>query len=686
MNPGARWATAIGGFVALFLGSVSGFIVFLGFIALLVAAVWPWTQRVTVGTTGSPTQPSTTTPTTAHTPAAPHRPTQFEQDLAKHWFSWLGIISLVVGVTLLLNFAFSGWGQLGRVMTGYCSALMLFGLWYWLKRMYRGFAFILQGGAWAIVYISTYFLHSVDQSSISAPTTVGALLLGVVAVIIAAALLQRSKALTIGAFFLGYVTAFTNEINLFTLVALLLLSIGVVAVATYQAWPELILAGTIATYLVQASWMLNQYNLSDVAATAAGFLILEVLVFGAAHWLLSPTTQRHRTITIAGTVLNLLGFYALFNYVVKMIDNPHGWIATLFIGVVCALLAGATNLATTRRFLRPIYTVFAIGFITLALGQWLQGDTLAWAYLIESTAVVCLGAIMGERTIRYSAYVVSFISLLSVISVLLGPASSFGTTTIHARLVIGLLAAILYTLSAAVLRYRRNILPSNERYVGVIFADVAVVVAMIVAGQELPFAWVPVVWSVGALGLLGLGLQMKSLNARGVAYALSVFTAFYWVANVMGTHDLAGGLNVHARLLSGIWVVLIYILSAFVLRLKSAALSKDERLVTTGYIWAAVVLLTVILGTEVSSSLISVAWGVEGVILYIIGFAAQSLQARRQGLLVLGLTILKVYIIDIQTLEPGYRILSFIILGFILLGIGFLYNRWRQQKAQLPPQ
>lgn len=684
INPGARAGVAIGGFIALFMGSLSGWLVLLGFAALILALLWPWTRRVTVASTGVGAQVPTAPAVTPHAPAQPRQPSRFEQDLAKHWFSWLGIISLVVGITLLLNYAFRGFGPIGRIFTGYASAGMLFCLWYWLKRMYRGFAFVLQGGAWAIVYISTFALHVIEGQPVSSAVVAGSLLLSVVAIIIIAALLQRSKALTVGAFFLGYVTAFTNDVSLFTLAALLTMSIGVAAVSSVQAWPEFVLAGTLATYAVQAAWMLKQYSLSDVAGTAGGFLVLEVLVFGAAHWLMSPATARQRQMIIGGTILNLVGFYALFNYAVKVINNPHGWLATLFIGLVCAILAAATAVAASRRFLRPVYTVFAIAFTTLALGQWLHGNTLTWAYLIESTAVVCLGAMMNERTIRYSGYAVSFMALVSLFGVMSGPATTFGATGLHSRLILGLLGALLTAISAAVLRYRKAWLTSGERYVSTILADVAIVLGMSVAGQELRAAWVPVVWSLGSLGLLALGLRLKSSNARIVSYLIAIFSAFFWIASVMGSTALAGNLNIHARLLAGVWVVAMCLVSVYLVRQQPSGLTKEESSLPTWYMWAAVIMLTIVLGAEVPSRLLSVAWGIEGVVLYIMGFAGQRLSARRQGLLVLGLTIAKVYVIDVRTLAPPYRILSFIILGVILLGVGFLYNRWRQQKAPSP--
>jgi uncharacterized membrane protein len=53
------------------------------------------------------------------------------------------------------------------------------------------------------------------------------------------------------------------------------------------------------------------------------------------------------------------------------------------------------------------------------------------------------------------------------------------------------------------------------------------------------------------------------------------------------------------------------------------------------------------------------------------------------ALLLLGLTIFKVFLFDLSSLEKLYRIISFIVLGAILLAVSFLYQRYRQRMAEM---
>ena len=79
---------------------------------------------------------------------------------------------------------------------------------------------------------------------------------------------------------------------------------------------------------------------------------------------------------------------------------------------------------------------------------------------------------------------------------------------------------------------------------------------------------------------------------------------------------------------------------------------------------------------------ISVIWTIYGGAMLTVGIARRSKMLRVLGLLLLGLTIFKVFLFDLSSLEKLYRIISFIVLGLILLAVSFLYQRYRQRVAE----
>ena len=79
----------------------------------------------------------------------------------------------------------------------------------------------------------------------------------------------------------------------------------------------------------------------------------------------------------------------------------------------------------------------------------------------------------------------------------------------------------------------------------------------------------------------------------------------------------------------------------------------------------------------------SIAWLVFGVALLGIGLVFHSQRARLASAVVIALTILKAFLVDMSTLSGVYRALSFMCLGLVLVAIGWLYQRilFRQQAA-----
>ena len=73
----------------------------------------------------------------------------------------------------------------------------------------------------------------------------------------------------------------------------------------------------------------------------------------------------------------------------------------------------------------------------------------------------------------------------------------------------------------------------------------------------------------------------------------------------------------------------------------------------------------------------SAVWMLYGSALMLIGFWKRSAFLRWQAIVLLALTVIKVFLFDIGTLQRGYRIVAFIVLGAILLAVSFFYQRSR---------
>ena len=79
----------------------------------------------------------------------------------------------------------------------------------------------------------------------------------------------------------------------------------------------------------------------------------------------------------------------------------------------------------------------------------------------------------------------------------------------------------------------------------------------------------------------------------------------------------------------------------------------------------------------------SLAWGLYGAALIVIGMWRSLPSIRWIGIAVIGVTVLKVFFVDLSTLGGIYRVIGFLVLGVLLVMVSYLYQRTR--AAADPP-
>lgn len=98
--------------------------------------------------------------------------------------------------------------------------------------------------------------------------------------------------------------------------------------------------------------------------------------------------------------------------------------------------------------------------------------------------------------------------------------------------------------------------------------------------------------------------------------------------------------------------------------------------------FAPVVLLTLMLALKMRAGMVTVAWGLEGVMIVLLALAVKERSFRLTGLVLLLLCVAKVLVRDAWGLQPRDRYITFIILGISLLLVSFLYSKYRDAIRQ----
>jgi uncharacterized membrane protein len=206
-------------------------------------------------------------------------------------------------------------------------------------------------------------------------------------------------------------------------------------------------------------------------------------------------------------------------------------------------------------------------------------------------------------------------------------------------------------------------------------------------------------WLGAALGLAYRQSVYSSFISRWGAVALVamssvVLIGLLTVANPALTGDgLAGG-----AVLNGLWLAYLFpaILLAMLVNWHDLLKRSPQREALSAL---AMVLLVAFLTlmvmrfyqgpflrswfrSDAESYTVSLAWLITGVAAFVAGLRFDRPHVRLGGLVLLILTVLKVFILDFADLSGLWRIASLMGLGFCLIGIGWLYTRFVQRPKQ----
>jgi hypothetical protein len=175
-------------------------------------------------------------------------------------------------------------------------------------------------------------------------------------------------------------------------------------------------------------------------------------------------------------------------------------------------------------------------------------------------------------------------------------------------------------------------------------------------------------WAVLALALLLAGKRWDLRDLRWQSYALGAL-AFVrcWTTNFYSP-EMFGGIA--GPVLTGA----IVIACCYAAQLLNTGGSRPRLYFSL----LATALLAALLYYQVSGSVLTMAWGAEGVVLLAAGFPLRDRFLRYPGLVLLLFCILKLFVYDLRNLETLPRIFSFLVLGLILVSVSWLYTRVRE--------
>jgi len=211
---------------------------------------------------------------------------------------------------------------------------------------------------------------------------------------------------------------------------------------------------------------------------------------------------------------------------------------------------------------------------------------------------------------------------------------------------------------------------------------------------QTPEEWIVVAWAVLALALMAatlwLGkevfqqqavLLVAGTVARGLAH--NIFGGSYFVEG--GWRGSFAVLSLAVALLLGALPIAFRLRERYALHppiswlSRSLALKYPEQL----FFFAPIALVTFMIAVKMNPGMVTLSWGIEGVMVILLGLLVSQRSYRITGLFLLLLCVGKIVIRDAWRLDERDRYITFIALGAALTLVSTLYGRYRETVRRL---
>jgi hypothetical protein len=489
-----------------------------------------------------------------------------------------------------------------------------------------------------------------------------------------------------------------------TIAFLAVLLTGTAAIALYRTWTWLPLLSLLFTFLQLYGWLDDSPPAGAGLLVLAGYWLTHALASGGED-IRSLRSRLRPSSTIVAILNTAVAVGAGFILLDVRLDE---WRGLYLIGLAALHLPIAGYLfyrGSDRHPFGMLTMGLGLAVAAIAIPVQFSGEVVPIAWAAVAVVLVWLYGRLGNR---FSLGAAGSFGILALWHFVLFdyPLDGFLTDTARSTypLVNGsgaVLGALLLALAASAYLVRRKEVLSATILVGSGLISYAL-------PYELSDGWLIAGWSLVTLALVAVHrIEPSGHPIYAVAgIALSGFALLVTLAQIATPSRLrvspASEID-HFLFWSDATLALASLAAALVV---AGLLHRKEYAVISTYILAAatslvVYLLSVGLVDEFQKRLdvdagnlsslreqaqvgLSILWTAFGVSGFVLGIILQRTAMRVYGLALLGIAIVKVFIVDLASLDASYRVISFIALGILLLLASFVYQKLNLRENSAP--
>ena len=673
-----------------------------------------------------------------------HRPknVSFEYAAASVWLLRSAILIILTGIGFFLKYSIENdlIGPSARIALSITAglAMIIAGIRLAGKK-YHIIAQGLLGGGVATLYLSIFASYKIYKLIPDAKLSFALMILITVATAIIAI---RLNSMLVAIF--GIIGGFCTPVMLSTGTAdfpglfsyMLMLGIGVLAIAKYKDWKMLNALSFVFTYGLYLASLDKFYKHEDFTV-AITFISLFFLLFSAIPLLYNIVHKNKSTaLTLLGMFLNAAVFFSTCFYLITDQFHDRKWVAlvslslaTFYIMQILAFL----NRKINDRNLLILLTGFASFFITVTIPLVLSDEWITTAWSIQAVIFLWMSCRMKSNFIRMISYLLYFLAFAHLFmfdfqkNFIFVKNLDYANEMLTRFMTFGILV-ISMALGYRLMKKERDesgiISPDNDtsefipqNAAAAMFATFGIGLLFVYLHFEFyymsrtfyPPCQMPLltlIW-IASIALAAfafsktskkLFLALSVLLCFGLLFKVFIFDMIFWQLSIdhfwfpvtsFPEESLMRGLDF-------LMIVGAFAFSFFVFGGKSRDTSKFFGVLSLA-------MLFIYLSLELNTFLnfkaplfrtggISILWGLFG-LSFVLGGIIKNMKALRYaGLILFTVVVLKVFLSDLSNLSQLYRIIAFLGLGLVVLAGAFIYVRFKDffntepQKKDLPDE
>ena len=660
-----------------------------------------------------------------------------ETFIGENLISKIGILILVLGISFFVKFAIDQeWiNEVGRVGIGFLSGAILLGFAHRLQKNYKAFSSILVSGAIVVFYfIITYAFKEYQLYS----QTVAFILMVLVTLFstVISILYDRKElaVLSLIGGFLVPILASTGSGNFVVLFSyLLILNIGFLFVSIKKKWFIINILAFAFTHLFFIGWLVSDEHINLNSVTLFLFATLFYIVFFAMN-IFRVVTEKKSEIKPLVMSLFLISTFVYFGQGLYLLD----YFANTFKGLFTLLLA-LINLGTGWILLKNkiidkktiyLFIGMTLTFLTLTGPIQLDGNYITLFWAAESVLLIWLSQKIKNNDFKIAAFITIFLTLGSLImdfiniyesseklniifnkgfltgifTIICLVASAFllkkekdnytiiGTKIKPSKIAIALFAiagVVLYVTGLLELTHQTNnrldyflatTILSIYHYIFIVIAITYLLKYKISYTVGLIVSILSILFSLSYFSKLPfMSFRSSILENTGdptfyIQFILLILV-FYIMRLVYNHVNKEKYTNQNRNYLSYFLASFVVILVSIELLIISQPITVSPKINDLTDVNSEIYALISKSKTTVIKTSFPILWGILAFVFLYFGIKKSKKAWRVFSLVLIAITIVKLFVYDINNVSQGGKIVAFIILGIVLLIISFMYQK-----------